>query len=209
MYQFTPSPNRTFTLRAKIAFGLFAIWAGLTTYAFGHFWRIDATPGKQRVAPNLGERRIDRQTVILFLHPECPCSRATVAELARVAIKVGRPTAFQVYFVSYRPDHSWRESNLYELVIRLPGVEVALDPQGRIAQQYGADTSGQIIAYDRNGSVLFQGGITGSRGHEGENAGKARLLAALTSKSSSKLTAPVYGCRLFGTADNASAEVSN
>ena len=40
-------------------------------------------------------------------------------------------------------------------------------------QRFGAETSGQTLLYDRDGRLLFSGGTTGSRGHDGDNAGFA------------------------------------
>ena len=41
---------------------------------------------------------------------------------------------------------------------------------------------GQTLLYDAGGTLIFSGGITGSRGHAGDNAGEAALVALLTQR---------------------------
>jgi hypothetical protein len=51
--------------------------------------------------------------------------------------------------------------------------------------------------YDRDGRLLFQGGITISRGHAGDNPGRSALVALLNHELVSEVETPVYGCSLF------------
>ena len=53
------------------------------------------------------------------------------------------------------------------------------DDDGAEARRFGAETSGQTLLYDEHGALLFSGGITGARGHAGDNAGRASLVALL------------------------------
>lgn len=182
--------------KAVFVAGLILVWAGTTACAFAYFWRIDSTPGSQTPAPQSIDSAGKSPCVLVFLHAQCPCSRATLSELGRLIAKLNRPTAFQIYFVATANDASWRESSLYAQATRLPNATITEDPTGTLAAQYGAQTSGQVIAYDAGGKLIFQGGITESRGHEGDSAGKSRLLAALQSPQDGTLTSPVYGCRL-------------
>jgi len=41
---------------------------------------------------------------------------------------------------------------------------------------FGAETSGDVLLYDIHGAIAIQGGITGSRGHAGDNAGENTIL---------------------------------
>jgi hypothetical protein len=54
--------------------------------------------------------------------------------------------------------------------------------------------------FDRSGTLTFSGGITGSRGHAGENAGESAVLAALTHEPLERERTPVFGCSLTGRA---------
>jgi hypothetical protein len=50
--------------------------------------------------------------------------------------------------------------------------------------------------YDQSGHLQFSGGITGSRAHQGDNAGRQSLLALLSGRNARTAT-NVYGCPLF------------
>jgi hypothetical protein len=122
-------------------------------------------------------------TLVMFVHAECPCSRASLAELATL------PIAPVIVFVGDGDGASW------ELARAIPGSTVVRDPDGREAARFGAATSGATVVYDRAGALRFTGGITGSRGHTGDNVGR-RAVADLLAGSEALATHAVFGCTL-------------
>ena len=66
---------------------------------------------------------------------------------------------------------------------------------------FHAETSGQTALYDATGNLLFSGGITSARGHEGDNDGRAAVVSLLTSDGAEERETPVFGCPLFGRTD--------
>src|SRR5436853_328815 len=82
----------------------------------------------------------------------------------------------------------------------VPPVGVQGDGEGAEARRFHAETSGTTVLYDGGGKLRFGGGITASRGHEGDNAGSAAvaLVAAALDEEGSGETAgtPVFGCAL-------------
>ncbi|HLB76837.1 MAG TPA: hypothetical protein VJO72_07370, partial [Candidatus Dormibacteraeota bacterium] len=46
------------------------------------------------------------------------------------------------------------------------------------------------------GRLLFQGGITATRGHEGDSFGQERIASLLTTGAADRADAPVFGCAL-------------
>ena len=139
-----------------------------------------------------------RANLVMLAHPHCPCTRASVAELARLLAQVGDRVHAHVLFV--RPDgveDDWEHTDLWRSAARIPGVTVAVDEHGDEARRFGVETSGQIVVYDAAGALLFRGGITASRGHEGDSFGRHRILALLTSHAADRADAPVFGCDLF------------
>ncbi len=138
-----------------------------------------------------------RPTLVVFLHPQCPCSRATVAELAQLMAEY--PNQFTVVAFVFSPASevaAWSQSDLAEWVAELPGVRVQVDPEGRNAKIFGALTSGQVLVFGRHGDLQFSGGITGSRGHRGDNAGRRAAAARLTGREALYMQMPVFGCSL-------------
>lgn len=85
-------------------------------------------------------------------------------------------------------------------ISELPGAGLVWDDGGLEAKRFGATTSGTVLLYDSEGKLLFQGGVTGSRGHEGDNYGLDELRRALTArlpgedKERIRGALPVFGC---------------
>lgn len=146
-------------------------------------------------------RAQDRPTIVVFAHPRCPCTEATVEELDRLIARIGPAhAAVQIYF--YCPEDapdSFSETTLRRRAERIPGAQVGLDRGGRIAEGFGAATSGQVLVYEPGGRLQFRGGITGSRGHAGRNRGVDAVEEILLGIASSEIQqAPVFGCDLQG-----------
>jgi hypothetical protein len=141
----------------------------------------------------------DRPTLILFSHPRCPCSRATVAELARILAECkGQVAAFVLVYAPARADHEWAPGGSVQRLAGLPNVRLVDDPGGLEAAQFGAQTSGYVVLYGPDGRLLFRGGITGARGHEGDNAGRDAVVALISGGASSgSVKTPVFGCRIL------------
>ncbi|MBL4845099.1 MAG: hypothetical protein JKY65_06220 [Planctomycetes bacterium] len=69
--------------------------------------------------------------VVFFAHPRCPCTRASLSELARLLTRAGWRVPVEAVF--YRPDSeadSWAHSDLWEQAARIPGVTLRTDPGG-------------------------------------------------------------------------------
>jgi hypothetical protein len=145
-------------------------------------------------------RATDRPTLLVFVHPECPCSRASLHELGRLLSAVGTRVAAHVIVLRPEgmPAGSERGSN-WEIAKGLPGVGIHIDEDGVAAERFGVLTSGHTLLYDAGGRLRFSGGITASRGHEGDSAGRAQILALVLHGRDSGApvaTSSVFGCAL-------------
>jgi hypothetical protein len=139
-----------------------------------------------------------KPTLILFAHPKCPCTRASIEELNRLLARIREKAAAQVFF--FRPkgeSADWEETALTQSARAIPGVSVSLDEDGKIAKAFGAETSGFTVLYDPEGKLLFRGGITASRGHSGDNAGEASIVSILAGEDAVIRSTAVYGCSLL------------
>jgi hypothetical protein len=90
----------------------------------------------------------------------------------------------------------WEQTDLWRRAASIPGVQVLTDEGGAEARRLGAQTSGQAMLYDPGGALLFSGGITPSRGHEGDNAGADAIIALTTQRATGPHAAAVFGCPL-------------
>lgn len=143
-------------------------------------------------------------TLLVFLHPHCPCSRATLAELERLLARAPAHAATRVVLAwdgACEPD--WDARGLRERAAALGIAEVALDPGALEARRFGATTSGEVLLYAADGTLAFQGGITPSRGHEGESVGRQALAELLHGREPRRRRAPAYGCALLDAAPGA------
>jgi hypothetical protein len=140
-----------------------------------------------------------RARLLMFVHPKCPCSKASVGELAEIATRESGKVAVDVVFVKPSgANEDWSKTALREQAAAIPGARL-IDDDGTLARRLGAETSGYVVLYDADGKLLFSGGITRSRGHEGDNSGRQAICALLNGSSDGFTGAktPVFGCPLF------------
>ncbi len=173
-----------------VAFGLLA----LTSYGSDAGAQGDApVRWPTHLVENLGVERDAH--VFMTVHPLCPCTRASIRELARVAAETDGALRATVLF--YEPTgQEWPRSDLWQMAEEIPGVRVVRDVDGVLAEALGGRTSGHVVAYDANGRLRYQGGVTGARGHEGDNAGRAAIVAMYEEAVFERTRAPVFGCNL-------------
>jgi hypothetical protein len=115
--------------------------------------------------------------------------------------------AVAAHVLFYKPAGSfpgWEQTDLWRSAAVIPGVVVLSDENGLEAQRFGAATSGQTQLYAPDGKLLFSGGITIARGHEGENAGLDAVVAYLTRGQADYTQCPVYGCSIQAAAETSS-----
>ena len=165
-------------------------------------WHFAYTPGvAARLAPpeapvELGGMN-GRPLLLVFAHPLCSCSEATIGELARIRTE-NRQLAIRVFF--YTPlenPRAWTDTSLWKDARRIPDVSIQADPGGKLARRFGAATSGQTLVYAADRRLVFAGGITAFRGHYGDNDGHDAISAFLGGKTPPHRATPVFGCGLF------------
>ena len=182
--------------------GLF--WAGAVGAGLSATWRYENAPGAQlRSAPvawpvdSTIPRTPGRASLVMIAHPHCPCSNASIGELALVMAHV--QGVVDAYVLFYRPAGvraNWHETGLWSAAARIPGVKVRVDEDGREQRRFGVASSGHTLLYDSGGALQFSGGITPARGHSGDNAGRTAILASLLGGRPDRHSTFVFGCSL-------------
>lgn len=183
-----------------------ALWAGSLAIGIAALAHYQGAPGAQAAPPAElpaipGVRPTPgAHTLILAIHPHCPCSHASAAELERLLSELRRRgiSAPEVYALIYRPsyaDDPWADSGLRDRLAAIQGISLIDDPDGVHGASIGALTSGHAVLFDPGSRPLYRGGITAARGHEGDNVGKLALLDHLDGRRGSQMEA-VYGCPL-------------
>jgi hypothetical protein len=149
-------------------------------------------------------------TLLFFAHPYCPCSQASLKELNRMLSNLNdarRPAVSIIFFKPGQDIAYWKRTPLWRLANRIPQARILFDIEGQEARRFHVTTSGQIAVYRNDGSLLYNGGITGERGHEGDNPAEDKLLSLLREPilpraGSDKIpqknaSMPTFGCQLF------------
>jgi hypothetical protein len=193
-----------------VGVGLVA-WFGVVLASFAWIWHYKSIPGAASAAPEqwpVASRiapATDKPTLVMLAHPKCDCTRASLTELRELMSRYSAKVSAHVLLV--RPagsPASWASSSSRNWVLAssIPGVDVREDVDGVEAARFGAETSGEVVLYGATGRLLFRGGITGVRGHEGNNVGLRRLTAALSGAGSQQVPpaelaqSQVFGCAL-------------
>lgn len=194
------SPPRYRAWHACIAIA----WAAAVVGGLAAVARHGYAPGRASATTEwpLGDRlQLDpaRPTLVMSLHAQCPCSRASVAELGELL--AAHPGALRSIVLIDNPIASMSAADgpLWRLASTLPGVELIDDVGGQLALRLDAETSGQTFLFDPSGNLRFSGGVTASRGHVGPNDGVAAVESILAEKVAnesgpSTLATPVFGC---------------
>lgn len=143
-------------------------------------------------------RKSVKPTVMMFLHPRCPCSRASLYELARLAHgERGKLEGHVVFAQPVEAAADWSQSDLWETAVANRDLQVVLDRGGVLAKQFGVQTSGQVLVYDGAGVLQFEGGITSGRGHAGDSAGRSLIQAIAAGQASERPAhCATFGCSL-------------
>jgi hypothetical protein len=181
-------------------------WSLVTGLGLGLLWKYENAAGPAATAPahwpsdSSMRPATDRATLIMLAHPHCPCTRAGIGELARLMTQApGRAKAFVLFLKPSGSSTDWEKTDLWHSAASIPGVTVIADNDGAEARRFHAQTSGQTALYDVDGRLLFSGGITGSRGHSGDNAGRSAIVSLLNTGDAERTETLVFGCPLSNT----------
>jgi hypothetical protein len=181
-----------------------AVWLGAAATGLAVLWKYDNAPGAGAQAParwpdgSVLAHAAGQPTLILLAHPQCTCTPASLAELAEVLARARtRPRTYVLFLQPQGFSNDWVQSDLWKTAAAIPGVTLVRDDDGREARRFGSATSGQTLLYDGDGALRFSGGITGSRSHAGDNAGRRSLVALLNGSRPDASATSVFGCPLF------------
>lgn len=180
-----------------------ATWVVALAFGARTMFRYETTPGRNGQtsltwpAGSMVPQPTEKPTLIMLAHPHCPCTRASVGELAQVmAHAAGKVNAYVLFVKPAAAGAHWDETDLRRSAAAIPGVTALTDENGTEAARFGAETSGQTLLFAADGTLVFAGGITASRGHAGSNAGESAVLAAINQETVSYSRTPVFGCSL-------------
>lgn len=143
----------------------------------------------------------DATTMLFFVHPKCPCTSASIDELAELLRELDASKRPDLRVVIRTPERSeialeWKEEALRGRLAALPNSTLIDDQGGAIARAFGANTSGLLLMFNDAGELTYRGGVTASRGHRGPSTARKTLSQVLNGTHTFG-DAPVFGCALF------------
>lgn len=179
-----------------------AAWVVALVVGFRAVLAYEATPGKASARsaawPQGTSLQLARRTptLVMIAHPLCPCTRASLAELAKLMVLVdGRLTAYVIVGDSQLTGPTEKTAT-FQRAAAIPGVRAIADRDGTYRRLFGAATSGQVYLYDEDGQLRFSGGITAARGHEGPSRGRTEIASFVNDRRTAHLSSRVFGCLL-------------
>jgi hypothetical protein len=187
--------------------GAFAIWlCGVSAGAL-LMTRFSGIPGPDTNAPAHWPAQSaivlsrTNSTLVMFAHPHCTCTEASVSELERLMARTqGQINAHVLFLKPAELPANWTDTALWRRASGIPGVTVHIDTEGAEARRFGSAMSGETMVYGADGHLVFHGGITISRGHEGDNHGLSAIVALSKTHPVRIAQTPVFGCSLFANA---------
>jgi hypothetical protein len=186
---------------------LIALWGTAVVAGIVKVWQYQLTPGATP-APAPSVWPVDssipahsgRALLIMVAHPQCTCTRASLNELRRLMVRFrALKNPPEVYLSIIAPagvGADWTDGPVMRNASSIRNLNIVIDPGERFARKFGATTSGHMLLYGADGRLLFSGGITDARAHEGDAAGQEAIVAALYEKTPAVTQTPVFGCAL-------------
>ncbi len=138
----------------------------------------------------------DQPTLVVFLHPRCPCTHPSIAALERLLARNYRMVVQPVFFLPAAKEESWARADFWDRLIDAGAHQPVIDVDGVMAKQFHVTTSGHALLFSVDGIVRYSGGITSGRVHEGDNMGLTKLTRILEGVPVADPSFPVYGCSI-------------
>jgi hypothetical protein len=108
----------------------------------------------------------------------------------------GKVDAYVLFLKPGQSGIEWEDTDLRRSAAAIPSVRVLWDVDGVEARGFGAETSGHTLLFDRDGRLLFSGGITEFRGHAGDNTGERSIESLVNGQAPARTATSVFGCAL-------------
>ncbi len=202
--QIASEPNRI-AYQMLIAIWFVAVASGfwlLTSYNFASN-TVSSAPTEWPTGTNL-KLDTNSPTLLVFIHPQCPCSSATLTELEQLVSEVDQQVKCTILMgcPSAKVDRWMRSSNV-RTSLTMKGIQTVIDLDGAVATRFNITTSGHCLLYSVTGNLMFQGGITTERGHEGESCGQISIKNLIAGTPSRIAHFPVFGCELVRMSEKA------
>lgn len=105
---------------------------------------------------------LERPTLVMFVHPECPCSIQSMEALSRILQGFGEQVDAHLVFYTWDPSEpDPRDGKLWRSAEVLSSVTLHADRGGRITDLFHVTSSGHALLYG-GGKLLYSGVLSTS-----------------------------------------------
>ncbi|MBX9689053.1 MAG: hypothetical protein K2X27_20255 [Candidatus Obscuribacterales bacterium] len=180
---------------------LVALWLSLVICGSALGLNYEKTPEQTKTAADIFPPKtclkLNKEgfTLVFFAHPKCPCTQASLHNLAGFLSEAKHVKAYACFMAPANFQGDWLEGANFNSAQNLHGLQLLVDSEQHEIRAFGASNSGETFLFDSNGRLRFHGGITAARGHEGDNDG-LEALYEITGGRKDKAEYAVYGCAL-------------
>lgn len=195
----------------RVKWGL-SIWLLLVSVASLYLVRYQITPGEAGNPPEKWPEESHLQlhqnklSLLMFIHPRCPCTESSLRELNRLLTVIDeKVSATIVVSLPGNVSPEWTNNQALKALETKKDLLVYYDRTQRETDRFQIKTSGDVALYSPSGTLLFSGGITVSRGHDGDAAGQ-QLIRLAKSEQREVGHTEVFGCTLQTPEEFCSAE---
>ena len=163
-----------------------SLWLAAVVLLFGQMMVYESQPAPLAVSAQswpsqtAAQRISGKYSLVVFIHPHCPCSRATLDTISRIITHHEKVLSTTLFFVL--PDdvsRDWVKTDLYQRAQELVSAVVKIDSAAIEANRFGGTTSGHALLYSPSGSLVFSGGLTDARGKFGESVSEWQINSLL------------------------------
>lgn len=178
------------------------IWAVAVVLCYTSFLHYEGKPAITLAHPQNWpaessiERAAGEKNLVVFIHPKCPCTSATLTELKILMTRCPDLRATAVFLKPDGVEANWEKTAYWQRADEIRNVSVISDNGNVETNRFNATTSGETLVYDEVGELVFAGGITGSRGHEGDNQGLSSIVGIVRDGDLRCSRTGVFGCAL-------------
>jgi hypothetical protein len=180
------------------------IWGSCIAAGLAYLREYETTPGVARPQPTSWQATSKLEFMpgkfncVMMVHPRCPCSLASLRELRSLVER--HPDQIAVHILFWVPSQSgseWNQTEAWHLASLIPMARLYSDEEGIEAELFGATTSGHTILFQSDGTRIFSGGLTVSRGASNDGSGQQVISRVIDGTKSCERSTPVFGCPLF------------
>lgn len=180
------------------------VWLIMLIGGVLYFNKYETTPGLTRSSSDrwpAGEAVAfspGKVNLVVFAHPRCPCTRASLEELK--SLLKDCPTSVSTRILFWVPPNAsspWTTSDLWTQARAIDNVQLIADEGGKQAHCFGATTSGHLMIFAPDGTRIYSGGLTNGRGRRGNESGLTAIRSHIIQEQPLPVETAVYGCPLF------------